>query len=521
MGVSTPPAEPSATPPRAARSRRRAAVVMLLGGYANLLLLVVQGLVLVPLYLRYLGSATYGAWIASGDVLGWLAVLDMGVAGISTQRMASAHGRGDHRTVGDYFGTGVLVQALLVGILALLAVLGAPWVPGWLGLHGPEARELSACFAVAGVATGLGLLGTVIGGLATSTQRMVFVSLATFAAGVAGLAVTLGLLWSGYGLWSLALGMLARSGFLVLALGGHAVYVLRHDLGVRARVRWQAAREFFGLSGIAVLTMLGNAAVGKSDAVLVALFFGPVAVTPYVLTKRAADLLSMFLARIGGAVFPGFAHLVGSGNPGRAAQVLGQVGRIYFAAAVPTVALYLALNRSFVHLWVGADQYAGHLVTLLVGVNVLIVGWAALVLYLMGAAGRIAASGLSIFGEAVARMALALSLLAAWGVPGLPLAGVLSSAVAAFLAWRFMYRTLGAPRPRLVLRELALCTALLAAGAAAGTVRWGTTWRGFALWGALFGAVAAAVVLAFDPAARGFARGLLDRVRRRTQAAGS
>jgi len=494
---------------------------MLLGGYANLLLLVVQGLVLVPLYLEHLGQSRYGAWMASGDVLGWLAVLDMGVAGISTQRMAAAHGRGEHRTVAEYFGTGVFVQVLLVALLTLLAVAGAPFVPGWLGVEGAAARELSACFAVAGVATGLGLLGTVIGGLATSTQRMVFVSAATFGAGVAGLAATLALLVLGWGLWALAGGMLVRSGLLLVAVGGHAVYVLRHDLRERARVRLGVAREFFALSGVTVLTMIGNAVVGKSDAVLVALFFGPAAVTPYVLTRRAADLLSMFLARIGGAVFPGFAHLVGSGDHARAARVLGHVARLYFVGAVPTVALYLALNRSFVALWVGADQYAGHLVTVIVGMNVLVVGWGALALYLLGAAGNIRDSGLGVFGEAVARMALALSLLAAFGLPGLPLAGVATSAVVARLAWAWLHRRLGTARPVFPWREVAAAVVLLAAGAGAGTARWGGSWIELVLWGAAFSTVAAAAVLTFEPTARGLARRLAERVLAGRRPAGS
>lgn len=494
---------------------------MLVGGYANLLLLVVQGLVLVPLYLRFLGADTYGAWMASGDLLGWLAVLDMGIAGISTQRMAAAHGRGEPRTVGDYFGTGVVVQLLLAGALMLLALAGAPWVPGWLGVKGAAAGELSACFAVAGVATGLGLLATVLSGLATSTQRMVFVNLATFAAGLAGIGITLALLVAGKGLWALALGMLVRSGSLAIAVGAHALFVLHRDLRTRARVRWEVAREFFSLSGVVLLTMVGNAAVGRSDAMLVALIFGPVAVTPYMLTRRAADLLAMFLARIGGAVYPGFAHLVGSGDHARAARVLGQVARVYFAAAVPTGALYLALNRTFVELWVGQGQYAGQLVTVLVGLNVLVVGWGALILYLLGATGSLRASGLGIFAEAVVRVGLAISLLVTWGVPGLPLAGVATSAAAAWIAWGWLHRRLGAPRPALVPRQVLASAVLLAAGAAAGAVRWGTTWPSFVGWAVLFGVLAAGVVLLAEPFTRGYAARLLVRLRGAPQPAGS
>jgi O-antigen/teichoic acid export membrane protein len=512
---------PPAAAPVPGRSRRRGAVINLVGGYASLLLLVVQGLVLVPLYLHYLGSGTYGAWMASGDVLGWLAVLDMGAAGISAQRMAAAHGRGDHRVVGDYFGTALVVQAVLVLVLTLLGVLAAPFVPGWVRLSGAPGAELAACFAVAAVATGMGMLCNVVTALALSTQRMVFVNLAVFASSLAGLGATLGLLVAGYGLWALALGMLARSGLLLLAAGGHAAYVLRHDLRVRARVQGTIVREFLGLSAVSLLTTVGNTVAGRSDALVIALFYGPETVTLYVLTRRAAEMLTMFLARIGGAVYPGFAHLVGSGDRDRAALVAGQVARLYFWVAVPGVALYMALNRSFVTLWVGPEQFAGQLLTVLVGLNVLVVGWASLVLYVNGAAGNIARAGLAVFVEAVARMGLAVALLAAAGLAGLPAAGVVTAAVSAYVALGWLYGRLERPRGAVPLRDVAVALLLLAAGAAAGTMRWGDSWAELVAWGAGFGAVALGAVLAFEPVSRGFAGRLLGRALRRPQPMGS
>jgi O-antigen/teichoic acid export membrane protein len=261
--------------------------------------------------------------------------------------------------------------------------------------------------------------------------------------------------------------------------------------------------------------------VGKSDAVLIALFHGPQTVTLYVLTRRAAEMLAMFLARIGGAVYPGFAHLVGSGDRARAAAVMGQVARLYFCAAVPAVALYMALNRSFVELWVGPAHFAGQGLTVLVGLNVLFVGWAALVLYVSGAAGLLARAGMALFAEAVVRVGLALLLLRVWGIAGLPAAGAVTTLVSAYLALGWLYRSLGQPRAPFPWRDAVFALLLLAAGAAAGTVRWGDSWLELTAWGALFGALAAAGVLAVEPLARGALRKVFATVLRRPQPAGS
>lgn len=495
---------------------------MLAGGYLGLALTVVQGLVMVPLYLRYIGPGMYGAWLASGDVLGWLALLNMGIAGVVTQRMAAAHGRGDRPVLGEYYAAGLLAQAGLVVVLMALAAAVAPWIPGWLGIQGDEARVLSRCFAVAGVATGLGILSTVAGTLPLAVQRMGFNVAATLACTLAGIAVTLWLLLTGGGLWALVWGMLARNGLLLLALGVHAAAVMAAE-GTRMRLRMPVLRDLGSLAGATLLTMLGNTAAGRCDALLVAVVFRPELATVYVLTRRAAEIVSMFLARIGAAVYPGFAHLLGSGQRARARQVLAQVDRGYLAAGTLSVALYMALNRTFMELWVGPALYGGHLLTVLVGLNVLLVGRAALATYLLGGSGHLRHASYLVFAEAMVRLSATLVLLLALGVPGVPLAGVLTTAVLAHAALRSLQRRLDAPvstAPGGRGTAWPAYAVVLAGGVVAGGERWARSWAGFTGWAVVLGAAAAALLVALDPASRAFAAGGLRALRVRAAARG-
>ena len=498
-------------------------MVMLAGGYLTLALTVVQGLLLVPLYLRYLGAGVYGAWLASGDLLGWLAMLHMGITGVVTQRMAAAHGRGERAAVGEYYATGVAVQAVLMAVLVGLGLLVAPFVPGWLGIQGEDVRTLSRCFAAAAAATGLGFMAAIVGSLPIAVQRMTFNAAATLACTAVGLVTTLWLLLAGAGLWALAWGMLARNGLLLLALAGDAAVALRRE-GTRMRVRGPVLRELGSLGGPSLLSMLGNTAVGRCDALLIAVVFRPELATVYVLTRRAAEIVSMFLALIGAAVYPGFAHLVGSGHLSRARQVLAQAERGYLAAGALAVALYMALNRTFMELWVGPAQYGGHLLTVLVGLNVLLVGRAALRTYLLGASGHIRQSAHLIFAEAVVRVAAVLALLLVIGVPGVPLAGIATTVASALVARGWLRRRLEAPASPEAGTRMGAAWAgyalLLAAGALAGGERWTRSWAGFVAWGALFALAGGALLVAMDPAARAFAAGGLRTLRMRGAARG-
>jgi hypothetical protein len=76
----------------------------------------------------------------------------------------------------------------------------------------------------------------------------------------------------------------------------------------------------------------------------------------------------MILDRTGGAVFPGFAHLAGGGQFGRAIAVHRETLARHITLALFMTALFLAFNGSFVHLWVGEGLYAGTKITFLIGV---------------------------------------------------------------------------------------------------------------------------------------------------------
>ena len=89
-------------------SRRRAAKINLILGYGRYTVGIFNQLVLVPLYLRFIGIAVYGSWLASGNVVALLSVLDIGFNLIVTQRLATAFGAGDDnrfvREVGSSLG---------------------------------------------------------------------------------------------------------------------------------------------------------------------------------------------------------------------------------------------------------------------------------------------------------------------------------------------------------------------------------------------------------------------------------
>ena len=88
----TEPARPAALP---VVSRRFTSLVNLFFHYNAVVLVIVQGILLVPLYLRSIPVATYGAWLATGSILSWIDLVDPGLSDVLRQRVAYTYGKGD------------------------------------------------------------------------------------------------------------------------------------------------------------------------------------------------------------------------------------------------------------------------------------------------------------------------------------------------------------------------------------------------------------------------------------------
>jgi hypothetical protein len=74
-------------------SRRAATIANLIHQYVTTGLVIVNGIVLVPLYLKYIDFKLYGAWLATGNVAAWLLLADAGFSDILRQRTAHLYGQ--------------------------------------------------------------------------------------------------------------------------------------------------------------------------------------------------------------------------------------------------------------------------------------------------------------------------------------------------------------------------------------------------------------------------------------------
>jgi O-antigen/teichoic acid export membrane protein len=383
---------PEAGPPGGPRPSRRTAAAWNIGFvYGSFGLQVVRHLVLVPIYLRYIGLHEYGAWLATGAVLGSLLATDFGLMGVVIQRTAAAYGVGDMDRLGRTIGTSLVVATGLALAVSVLAAGLTPFVAGLMGVTGPVAGRLEDCFLITVVSSGLTLVAIATGGILRSLQRPLAPGILLLASDAVGIVLTLGLLVLGWGLYALALG--AALGNLVAVLGNAAscLRVCHRRLGLRLVWTRDDARGLFRDSSHQLLTFLAMRLQERVDPFFVGLLLGPAPAAVYALTIRAHDMVRSINHQFGNALSPSLAHLHGDGSAARFRDVFRMMVTVCAIFGAVGMAGVAALNRPFVSLWVGPELFGGTALTMLYALFgvVAILGSAAYQVLL--AAGRFAA----------------------------------------------------------------------------------------------------------------------------------
>ena len=190
---------------------RREVIWNLVLQYSGIGFMVVQGIVLVPVYLRFVGSAEFGVWLVANSVATWIAIIDPGISALMQQRVSRALGSARPAHAARLAWRGLRLNAALAALMIVAGAGAASWLAGLIdpGVAVPVRTGGWLVFlSVAGVAAGLMANALTVLGVALRDARSH--TIVALASAVAGLAATLGGLALGWGVLALAAGKFMR-----------------------------------------------------------------------------------------------------------------------------------------------------------------------------------------------------------------------------------------------------------------------------------------------------------------------
>lgn len=393
-------------------------------GYTNLVLVTLVGLWLTPFLLGRLGQRDLGLWLLATQLVGYLALLDLGVVALLPRETAFASGlRGDSRdavaaTVGR-FRRLMRWQLPLVALAAMLAWLALP--EEWAPLRTPLVGVL-----VVFVATfPFRAYHAVLQGL----QDHAFIGRIQLVAWAAGTTATIVLVLAGLGLVSLVIGWAMTQA--ASALGCR--WRLRRrfpDLWqpTPPRLTWPAAREMYGRSLWLSLAQVGHVFLTGTDVLIVGRMLGVGAVVPYACTTKLVTVLANHPQLLMQTAAPALSELRAAGERERLVAVCSALGRAMLVLSGGVACLVIAANHAFVAWWVGPSLFAGWPVTLAIVSAMLVRHFNDTAVYALYAFRHERAQSLTAVADGAVTLVASAVLVHQYGLVGAPLGSLLGCA---------------------------------------------------------------------------------------------
>jgi len=422
-----------------APSRKRATLLQAAGGYALTGITIVQGLVLIPLYLHYIGAHTYGLWLASGGILGMLGLMNFGIGSMLIQRIASSYGKKEFAQAGAYFINGMVVY---LGVCLLLGIVGwvvSLWLPEILTAIRDGADLLRQCFQLAVAAMVLAVFNECLRSFSQALLRPVIPVLGMVIGRLIGIAVTVWMLFDDFGLWAIPTGGLAAEGLIFIVNLFHVVSLLRW-LDINYILDRNIIKEYVRTAPTLLGAKVGQGVAQESEPLLIAIFLTPEITTAYMIVRRAADIVFNLLSQIVGSVLGSFGHLAGSESMKKVSMVAYALIALIALLGVIGFSIYIVMNESFIRLWVGDEYFLSKTVVILLGAAFFLRIVRSMIWQLLNGMGDFIYTSLCILFEGVVRIALLVFFMPFVGVVAVPLALLIASLASLYILARRMNR---------------------------------------------------------------------------------
>jgi O-antigen/teichoic acid export membrane protein len=271
---------------------------------------------------------------------------------------------------------------------------------------------------------------------------------------IIGICVTVWMLFDEFGLWAIPMGTLAGELVILIVNLFNAANLFR-GLPIKMTLDHKIIKEYVKASPVLLMATTGSTVSQEAEPLLITMLLSPEITTAYMITRRAADIVFRLLNVIVGSTMGTFSHLVGSGDNEKTKDVVKNLLIVSFLLGVIGFAGYVGANQAFVALWVGKPFVLEQNIILFIALGFFARTFRGLLGKMLYGLGDFAYPSIVILLEGLLRIVIAIVLLSAVGVIGIPLAFMFSCIIAAlFLAFRLKNQLVAAITFSLIARFL-------------------------------------------------------------------
>ncbi len=329
--------------------------------YGYVLTNIFNSIILLPLYVKHIDSATLGIWLATGNVLNWITLTDPGVGDVLQQKIAELKGKSLNKEVGQTIGAGFFASSIILVVSILVGFVFYFLLGTIINKDVSIYPHLQTALMLSIIAIGMSLVSFSMSGINQGLQNSADVAIATILANVLFLITNVILLYEGFGVISIAFSNLTRSVFINIYNLTSMLKVLKKE-NLKAEFDFKFFKSFIKIFSFTSISRIITGLSGSVDMIMLARFIPPGMITIYEINKRPINMTAGLIGRHSVALMPLISHGKGKGDEENITSFIGSQFRIYAYAVLFASLMFWLTYQNLISLWTGSSKYAGNTV---------------------------------------------------------------------------------------------------------------------------------------------------------------
>ncbi len=327
--------------------------------YLRVAIGIINGILIVPLYLHFIKTDLYGAWLATGNILVWITLVDPGVGEVLTQKVSMLLSQHKYATMKLMFSSAILIS-FIVTLLALLgSFIVSFFIPEVLRVKDTlNTHELVGAFRIMALGTACTLFSYSFAGILLGFQLVKIQGIVQIIAGLLGIVINVVLLFAGFGLYSIAIQYFFKGVFVLSCYFVYFLLILKKQK-IRLKFNKKYFFQFSKVFSYTWLAKIANVFSDNLDLIIVSRYIGSEFVTILEMTRRPLNTLQGILNTPSVAILPAASHLYGEGNAEKLKEIVFRFLRISFYLVFIVSFGFITFNNALVNLWVGGRYFLG------------------------------------------------------------------------------------------------------------------------------------------------------------------
>lgn len=354
-------------------SRKIAVFTGIIGTYSNTLISIVNGIVLVPIYLRFFGKDIYGAWLATAGMISMLALLEGGINQVITQRLAKSYSRGNSNSFKMIFSSGLIINVFISLFIIIIGFFFSKIFTFFIELSKPNIKIISNAIIIASIGTAFSLFQSVAFSPFYAWQRVYVVTIVALISSILSILVNIICLFNNMGVISISMSILTNG---ILGVSLSVILANKHMKSRHGRnwlnIKYKHILLILKKSIPLYLNKIVTTVANNIEPILIASLINPATVVIYNVTYKLMTLASSIINPIAGSIMGSTSHLIGNSNKTRQREVISSL--VFIQTVITTIVLVVlgTINKDFVEIWVGKDYYGGNLLSSLLILQILV-----------------------------------------------------------------------------------------------------------------------------------------------------